>query len=202
MEYYGDNPASKAKDSLRDVFGNINGLIHFLDNDKDMDIWYKVRQLQADSLGLSELNLDWRLVPKEANMYARLRQGEQTPAKSVVAYNTSSTPITKVQYGGCATISFGSLIPRVVATERDPSGLGRWVSQLLEGRKDHRTRLVAGYFPCKNMGQKTVYTQHRSHFNKLPEDHPQWKAEPLKSSIHAFKGSAFHWGWSSGNLLK
>ena len=72
MEYYGDNPASKAKDSLRDVFGNINGLIHFLDNDKDMDIWYKVRQLQADSLGLSELNLDWRLVPKEANMYARL----------------------------------------------------------------------------------------------------------------------------------
>ena len=123
MTYYGDNPKSKAKDTIHDVFGNINGLIHFLDNDKDMDLWQKTKELQADSLGLSEHNLDWRLIPKEANMYARLRHGGQLPAKSAVAYNTRSQAISKQQYGGCINIVFKELIPHVIATEKTPPGL-------------------------------------------------------------------------------
>ena len=56
--HYGDNPATKTKDYIRDVFSNIGGMTHFLDNEKDPLIWQSLEDLQADTAGLVELNLD------------------------------------------------------------------------------------------------------------------------------------------------
>ena len=90
-------------------------------------------------------------------------------------------------------IVFANLVPRTIAAEKDPSGLGRWVSHLIEGRQTTRTRPVAAYLPCKNTGQKTVYTQQRSYFQALPKKRKDQDKDPIKAWIADFRSEVEGW---------
>ena len=163
--HYGDHPSWKHKGCFRDVFANINGLPSFLHNEKDPALWIAIQDLQADTVGLTELNLDWRLVSDEAHFYNRVRQHAKQPCKHAVAHNTRGPRLNKTQWGGCASMALSSVLPRVLTNTKDPSGLGRWVSQLVEGKGSHRARFVTGYVPCRSTsGKDTVYAQHRAFF--------------------------------------
>ena len=199
---YGDNPAVKCKHVFRDVSGNINGLQSFRNNDKDPLIAELILALKADSVGLTELNLDWRKIPSEDNFWSKMRSWQVGPCTGGPTHNTTSKPHKTVQHGGCATIALERLLPRVISVEQDPTHLGRWISQVIEGKGNHRARLVTGYLPCKNTGKETVYTQHKAHFQKteLPTDHPRRSRnhthddrEPIQAWIEDFKAEVTSW---------
>ena len=145
--------------------------------------------LQADAVGLAEINLDWRLVPSEANFYSRTHESPLRPVKVASAANTTSQPLQVAPVGGVATLVLHKLLPRVISVDKDPSNLGRWDSMLIEGKGSHRCRLVTGYFPNKDSGstekqtKSTVYGQHRKHFQKIENDrepHSAWIADFTK----------------------
>ena len=191
--FYGDNPHSKSKDCNRDVFGNIDSLRADLHNEKDPVIWQRLETLQADTAGMAELNLDWRRIPPEANFYARLHHHQKRQVKGAVTHNKCSRSTSKTQYGGCASLIFQRLLPRVIATECDPVGLGRWISHLIEGKGKQRARFVTGYFPCNNGGKGTVYTQHRSHFQALAINNPRWNKNPHDAWLEDFQQEVQTW---------
>ena len=168
-------------------------MTHFLDNEKDPLIWQRLEDLQADTAGLVEINLDWRAVPREANFYSRLHHRQCKQVKGSVTHNRKPRPGKKVQFGGCAVLSYQKLLPRIVNTESDPSGLGRWISQLIEGKGEQRARFVSGYFPCKNTGKGTVYNQHKAHFQAVAAKHKQVPREPHQAWLEDFERDISAW---------
>ena len=173
--HYGDHPNWKHKGCIRDIFANINGLPSFLENEKDPSLWIAINDLQADSIGLTELNLDWRQVPEQALLFNRVRYHAHQPCKHALAHNVRGPKLHKTQWGGCASLMLSKLLPRVIGQTKDPSGLGRWVTQLIEGKGSHKARFVTGYLPCRSAaGKDTVFSQHRAFF--------QSKAEGIKRS--------------------
>ena len=52
---------------------------------------------------------------------------------------------------------------------------------------------MAAYLPCKNTGQKTVYTQQRSYFQALPKKRKDQDRDPLKAWIADFKTEVEGW---------
>ena len=83
-------------------------------------------------------------------------------------------------------VGFKELVPRVVDTEADPEGLGRWVSQVIEGAGDHIFRYVAAYKPCINCSK--VYTQQETHYHQQGSDREPSQAflEDLHEALTAW----------------
>ena len=159
-------------------------------------IWDKFHTLQADTAGLSEVNLDWRLIPAEDSLWARGRLYSHGPVKAAQAHNHHPKPRNKSQVGGCITMAFERMLPRCISTTKDPSGLGRWISQLFEGKGNHKARLVSGYFPCKSTaGEHTVYTQHKDHFRSraADEDDSASDREPHQAWLEDFQEEIEKW---------
>ena len=199
--HYGDNPKSKEKACIRTVFGNIDGLRADLQNEKDPVIWKKLEDLLADTAGLVEINLNWRNIPPEANLYARLHYQQTRPVKGAVTHNRHSRTTSRTQYGGCASLIYQRLLPRVIATECDPEGLGRWISHLIEGKREQRARFVTGYFPCKNGGKGTVYTQQRSYFQALPVNNKRWNKNPHDAWLEDFQQEVQTWSDNNEKIV-
>ena len=98
-------------------------------------------------------------------------------------------------------MAFPALVPRIISTEKDPSGLARWISFLVEGKGTHKARIVTGYFPCKpsgsDQGLHTVYNQHKAHWQRL--NHPHTGAthkpdrEPHRAWLEDFKQELSSW---------
>ena len=135
---YGDNPDWKAKGMIRDVFCNMNGMLQAANNEKDPLLWSSLHKLRADSAGIAETNLDWRLMAEDARMHARAKLAISKPVKVATAHNTKATPLHKSQWGGVATVAFAALVPRVISTDKDPMGLGRWLSFLIKGKGNNQ----------------------------------------------------------------
>ena len=38
---------------------------------KNEQLWKSILDVKADAVGLAEINLDWRMIPSEANFYSR-----------------------------------------------------------------------------------------------------------------------------------
>jgi hypothetical protein len=65
-------------------------------------------------------------------------------AKSALSsINLDST--SDFQTGGTATSAVGAWCIRVLATETDPSGMGRWSCLTFIGRQNHRISVITGY---------------------------------------------------------
>ena len=74
---------------------------------------------------LTELNVDWRRTQHSLAAMVRSR----IPKHVVFAHNTTERgSLSSYQPGGVAIISFGAASARVIGTETDSSGLGRWCS--------------------------------------------------------------------------
>ncbi len=140
--------------------------------------------------------MDWRLIPPEDGFYQRKKQSPLQPLKATLTHNTTAPPLKKTQYGGCAALAFKEILPRVVDTSCDPEGLGRWVSQLIEGAAGHNLRYVVGYMPCVNHGETTVYTQHQEHFRNQKTDR-----EPCQAMLEDFYQALHSWDRAGEKLV-
>ena len=58
---------------------------------------------------------------------------------------------------------------RVRDMANDPTGLGRWTSMLINGKKGHSVRIVTAYNPCNSRGTNTVWDQQLRYFRNKGE---------------------------------
>ena len=66
---------------------------------------------KADTAGLAEANLDWRIIPPaEDNLCARSRLYSHGPVKASQTHNKTPRPNTKWQVGGCITVAFEQML--------------------------------------------------------------------------------------------
>ena len=85
----------------------------------------------------------------------------------MVGHNSHEN-ISRVQEGGSSLLLFGTLIGQYnfEYSRKDDTGLGRWVSMVLQGQNDIVTRIVCAYNPYHNnkKGSRTMYQQHCCYF--------------------------------------
>jgi hypothetical protein len=73
----------------------------------------------------------------------------------------------------------------------DPTGLARWVSVLMEGRENHKTRFVQAYNPCFSTLLNSVYQQHVRYLrDENQKDNPHKAFEKKPSRQHLLNGWA------------
>ena len=158
-----------------------------------------VQTYQADQLAIVETGIDWRNVPPQDGLYQRTRKA-QSPIKVAHAHNTTDKENlnkTKWQPGGTLMCALKEHVPRVVDSSSDPEALGRWVSQVIEGKGAHHTRFVAAYKPCVNTGgNNTVYVQHQQHYRQQESD-----KEPVQAFLQDLKAAIQQWQASQERII-
>jgi endonuclease/exonuclease/phosphatase family metal-dependent hydrolase len=155
---WGDKLSKKTGNILRIGCRNIHHLPQFSNHSKNQEIISDIKDAELDILGLSETNLDWRLLPTQDQPSNRWK-GSFRQQRISVAQNTKDSPFEKTQYGGNAMISQGELSQRLTAQGKDPKGLGRWVSQSFQGKSNKSLTVFSVYRPVKAMGVATTYQQ-------------------------------------------
>ena len=118
--WYGDSHLLKEANSRRFMGGNINGLPTFFPNEKEPEMWDCLSKHKADVACMSEHNNNLSQLPQKANLYARSRSSPLFPVKWTAAHNVHTKSQEQKQYGGCMMITMQSMLPRVIAIERDP----------------------------------------------------------------------------------
>ena len=100
-------------------------------------------------------------------------KGGEAELRAVVGHNVHEN-VSKVQEGGVSLMMIGPLLEQYnfEHSGKDDTGLGRWVSMVLEGEDGIVTRIVCCYNPCYNAkkGSRTTYQQQRRYFIRVEKD--------------------------------
>jgi hypothetical protein len=100
-------------------------------------------------IGLAETNVAWHLLPP--NQRIRERTWGWFKKLSVSSSYASKFPaIAPFLVGGTATFATNNCIHRIASMDTDASGMGRWSSVKLRGKKQRCTRLIMAYRCVKN----------------------------------------------------
>ena len=85
-------------------------------------------------------------------------------------------------------VAFNRVATYSSANDVVPTGFGRWLSILLNGKDGHKTRILAAYISCKSQGGQyaTVYTQHRRCI-RIQNDHIFPRKVAQKDLLRAIK---------------
>ena len=134
-----------------------------------------IDDLEADIVAYNEHRLN--LMHKQnRNGFSQMFRGGEAEIRSISAHNThEGRDVGRIQEGGTCVMTYGTLIEQYdfEASERDPSGLGRWVVMVFRGSNGITTQVVCGYNPCYNkhgLQSKTSYQQHRRYFITKEKD--------------------------------
>ena len=167
LRVHGVAPGSKEDGVTRLIYENANGIdCRQLDGRKVMKARALHNRLEADIVAYSEHQLNYRH-PGNRTGFNQLFRGGETDIRSIVAHNVHEN-VNRVQEGGTAMMVFGPMIQHRCpeGTQKDETGLGRWVVTTLTGHQGFTTRIICGYNPCgnSNLESGTVYAQHRRYF--------------------------------------
>ena len=167
LSVHGVAPGTKQEGVTRLIYENANGIdCRQLDGRKVTKARAVHNMLEADIVAYSEHRLNYRH-SKNRIGFNQLFRGGETDICSIVAHNVHEN-VNRVQEGGTATLLFGPMIQHFNPDEsqKDETGLGRWVVTTLTGHQGFTTRIICGYNPCgnSNLESGTVYAQHRRYF--------------------------------------
>lgn len=167
-EYWGDPMTSKADNVFRICFENINSLgFDVLHNTKQDRFITWAKENSIDSIGWTEININWRLTTPSEKLRERMRPGCWDKLAITTAHNIHEK-LTKYQPGGVGLLTFDQLAHRVSSSGSDPSGLGRWAWQCIKC-KTRNVRIVSAYQPNITVGEEkqTVYAQHQRYLKYI-----------------------------------
>ena len=158
---FGDTCGDKDKNVVRVCFQNINGFGKTEKSVKSNCIKDLIIDKQFDIMAMAEMNLNWSKLGRSCTLPQVCKRWFER-SKTVVAYNQHEKR-KKFQHqpGGTAVVSRGQFALRVMSSHFDDKRLGRWSSQLFEGKGGIKTRVVAVYVPVitSNHGHKKVACQ-------------------------------------------
>ena len=176
LRVHGVAPGSKVEGVVRLIYENANGLNSRLSNNDKLDKAKElIDDLEADIVAYNEHRLN--LMHKQnRNGFSQMFKGGEAEIRSLAAHNVhEGREVGRIQEGGTCLMSFGTIIEQYdfEESQRDPSGLGRWVVMVFRGSNGITTRVVCGYNPCYNkhgFHSRTSYQQHRRHFIQREKD--------------------------------
>ena len=111
---------------------------------------------QVDILGLSEVNKDWRVIPKKDTFWS-ITDGWFEHRRLTTGINSKVPPTSQIQYGGTLVMAMNRIAYSITAHNDDARQLGRWTSFLFRGKNQHHCRIICAYCPCKGVGTKSTY---------------------------------------------
>jgi len=166
QDYCGHKLRKKHKHTFRVLLCNPNGLTS-LDNTNKLDrLKDKSLAYELDALCITEQNQNLRRIPGNLQLRNASR-GWWQHHRVTQAYNSHFDSGTCHQVGGVSIVVNDTLAHRSHSCENDNTGLGRWTSTIIQGKKGFLTRLVCAYRPCKSSGPDTVYMQHVQYFHRI-----------------------------------
>ena len=125
---------------------------------------------KLDSIGLTECNAHWKMIPVHYNMAERTR-GWWENMHINIAYYAEYKSLSKQQAGGVCQWSINKGAHRVMEVGQDTRGLGRWAWTRYRGRNGVSLRVVTVYRPVLNKtGVLSVWNQQKSYFESVRED--------------------------------
>ena len=163
-EIYGDEMRAKHPDNIRLVFMNINSVPPFNDSPKNDMLYQSICKSEADIVGLSEVNRNWNVIKASHRWYDRTKSWFET-SHSTITHNVQDLEATPYQPGGNILISINKAAHRVLKSERDTTGLGRWTSTTYRGRMNLILRVIVAYRPCKSAGPNSAFMQQQRYFD-------------------------------------
>jgi hypothetical protein len=133
-DLFGDNITKKKENKLRIGYQNIGGLSFNSESVKDDIIRQGINTFEFDIFGMSETNIEWRLIPEHHKLYFRTKYWWESSHVSH-ASNVTLAPVTRKQFGGVALFRVGPSKHRVAGKGIDKSLLGRWCWTLYREKK-------------------------------------------------------------------
>ncbi len=127
-QFHGVYPSSKAEGICRIIYENVNGLQSSLtNNNKLMKLCDTIDLLQADIVGIMEHRINFRH-PDVVNGPKQMFQREM--ALSAVGGHNIHECVGRVQEGGTLMMAIDKVNEYYAPSDsdKDPTGLGRWVS--------------------------------------------------------------------------
>ena len=146
---FGDPIGVKQKNSVRIMFQNVNGFGYTKKSVKSLGIRDVINDVKVDAMAMAKLNKNWGKMQR-ANTLPQICKGWFRNSRTVVSYNQHERRRKNCkihQPGGMAVVLKGDLAIRAGKSHYDESRLGRWASQIIQGKQGIRTRIVSVYVP-------------------------------------------------------
>ena len=163
-EIYGDKLTKKQPETIRLLFLNINSIPATNNSPKNDMLYQSIVASEADVIGMSETNRNWYQIDTDHRWHERTK-GWFENSHTILAHNTTDIESSSYQPGGNLLLSIGKASHRVIKSEKDPTGLGRWVSTRYRGRQNIVFRTIVAYRPCKSAGPNSSYMQQQRYFD-------------------------------------
>lgn len=188
-----ENVTPKAKDTMRTVFQNVNG-ISIKNNIIAAEAYANyMNEMEADIIGIAKTNINFNRNDLQENFRTRIRNVRPTH-KCVISHMKSESTDNHIR-GGVAMILNGNWCGRTVATESDT--MGRWASITLQGRQDSQIRIISAYRPCSstNDGSKrrTVWMQQWERLREDGKKEPDPRKQCLSDLAHNINRTIDEW---------
>lgn len=166
QDHFGHKLRKKKHHITRILVCNPNGLTGPQRTQKIEQIKIKAIAYELDILCITEQNQNLKRIPVHHQL-RQVTQGWWEARRVTQAYNQHFDSGKEQQIGGVSIVATNTLAHRSTFTNNDPTGLGRWTSMLLSGKKGISTRIVCAYRPCKSNGPDTAYIQQALYFNSI-----------------------------------
>ena len=149
-EYVGDILGPRDENTIRFLFGNVNGL-QIGDGGLRFDgICKEITSMEVDCLGLSEINTD--TTKFEANKILHDQLHRNFHHYSMAASSSSIPAATLFKPGGTLSMVHNDLVGRVKSKGADP--LGRWSYLKLQGKSNKIVTFITAYQVCKKSSKR------------------------------------------------
>ena len=167
---FGDSISNSTKNSnvIRYSFQNIRGFGTHHKHERSLAIKDFMETHQIDVMGMAEVNQNWRNLRRTNTLEQICRKWfEQT--RSMTSYNSHNRERGYSLPGGVGSITRGPLALRALERHHDKRQMGRWGSQLFQGKKGKKLRFVSVYVPhvAKDHGDKKIFCQQQDVLLKL-----------------------------------
>ena len=170
----------KSNSTFRLLGQNINGISHSHNFNKWHEILQSTVLHEMDCLCFAETNLEWRH-PLVAHKIPTITKRFFHHSRMI---STSSTIKFERIYkpGGTASLITNEWTGRIITSETDSSGLGRWTTFTLNGKRHRKIAIITAYQVCKTSihqcGFTTCFSQQwhllRSQGNEFPDPRKQF----------------------------
>lgn len=162
---------------LRIGFLNVGCLPQHNPHPKQDALHHHILNHHFDILGLSEVGLNWSLLPRSKAWHERTYKIFRQ-LSTILAWNQTDIHTSPIQWGGTALLTMGLTTSRIHSRGKGPKKLGRWCWTTYMDKQGAKLTIYSIYRPVPNMtGPLSVYQQHRT---QLLSSHSSI-SDPLRS---------------------
>jgi hypothetical protein len=144
----------------RIIGGNVNGLRPYGDMAALLKVAERLHALQADTIAVSETNVEWHKYQSQDNMQKLFIKSF---GAARMEYSTTSDKFETTYHkpGGTVCGVLGQMVHRVVDSGRDNTGCGRWSHITYAAKEGKKLAMLSAYRVCKqtNPGDLTSSKQ-------------------------------------------